>query len=86
MMLPSKDFYEKNSIIDTLKGFPCGSAGKESTCNAGDLGLFDLCVEVPSRLQSMGLQRVGHDGATNIFVFFFHTQTYLSDKICPWFC
>ena len=21
------------------KGFPCGSAGKESTCNAGDLGL-----------------------------------------------
>ena len=20
-------------------GFPCGSAGKESTCNAGDLGL-----------------------------------------------
>ena len=22
----------------TLKGFPCGSAGKESTCNVGDLG------------------------------------------------
>ena len=21
-----------------IKGFPCGSAGKESTCNAGDLG------------------------------------------------
>ena len=21
-------------------GFPCGSAGKESTCNAGDLGLI----------------------------------------------
>ena len=37
-MLPSKDFYEKNSIIGSLKGFPCGSAGKESACNAGDLG------------------------------------------------
>ena len=23
-----------------LSGFPCGSAGKESTCNAGDLGLI----------------------------------------------
>ena len=22
----------------TLKGFPCGSAGKEFTCNAGNLG------------------------------------------------
>ena len=22
------------------KGFPCGSAGKESTCNAVDLGLI----------------------------------------------
>ena len=24
-----------------LLGFPCGSAGKESTCNAGGLGLED---------------------------------------------
>ena len=24
-----------------LKGFPCGSAGKESTCTAGDLGWED---------------------------------------------
>ena len=24
----------------TLMGFPCGSAGKESACNAGDLGLI----------------------------------------------
>ena len=23
-----------------FSGFPCGSAGKESTCNAGDLGLI----------------------------------------------
>ena len=24
----------------TLKGFPCGLTGKESACNAGDLGLI----------------------------------------------
>ena len=23
-----------------MEGFPCGSAGKESTCNEGDLGLI----------------------------------------------
>ena len=23
-----------------MQGFPCGSAGKESACNAGDLGLI----------------------------------------------
>ena len=23
-----------------IKGFPCGSAGEQSTCNGGDLGLI----------------------------------------------
>ena len=58
--------------------FPCCSAGKESTCNAGDLDWEDplekgkamhssiLAWRIPwtvepGRLQSMGLQRVGHD-------------------------
>ena len=27
-----------NTTLMILKGFPGGSAGKESTCNAGDLG------------------------------------------------
>ena len=26
--------------ISFLQGFPCGSAGKESACNAGDLGFL----------------------------------------------
>jgi len=56
-------------------GFPGGSDGKESTCNVGDLGsipglerpppLFlpgeSPWTEEPGGLQSMGLQRVGHD-------------------------
>ena len=56
-------------------GFPGGSAGKESTCNVGDLGWIPglgrswrrerLSTPVfwPGefhRLQSMGLKRVGH--------------------------
>ena len=58
-------------------GFPGGSAGKESTCNAGDLGLITGLRRSPGEgksyplpysglensmtVQSMGLQRVGHD-------------------------
>ena len=30
--------YIKKRILWTITGFPCDSAGKESTCNAGDLG------------------------------------------------
>ena len=63
--------------------FPSGSDGKESACNAGDLGSIPgsgsrpgegngnplqyilawriLWTEECSRLQSMGLQRGGHD-------------------------
>ena len=57
-------------------GFPCGSAGKESTCNAGELGSIPgwedplekgkathsriLAWRVPWTVKSMGLQRVGH--------------------------
>ena len=28
----------KRVLRKSSKGFPCGSAGKESACNAGDLG------------------------------------------------
>ena len=29
-----------SAILNSILGFPCDSAGKESTCNAGDLGLI----------------------------------------------
>ena len=67
-------------------GFPCGSDGRESVCNAGDPGSIPgsedplekgiathssiLAWRIPltdesGGLQSMGLQRVGHDWETN---------------------
>ena len=37
-----KDYLLQNSglenSMDSIVGFPCGSADKESTCNVGDLG------------------------------------------------
>ena len=38
---PTPQFKNINSLAHASNlGFPCGSAGKESTCNAGDLGLI----------------------------------------------
>ena len=62
--------------ISVFLGFPCGSADKETTCNAGDLGSIPGFGRAPgegkgyplqysdlenSMDKSMGLQRVGHD-------------------------
>ena len=33
--------------IQIIKGFPCGSAGKESTCSAGDLGSISGLGTIP---------------------------------------
>ena len=62
----------------------CGSAGKESTCNTGDLGLIPglgrspgegkgyplqySSLENPRAVQSMGSQRVRHDWAVFTFM------------------
>ena len=64
---------------------PCGSAGKESTCNLGDLDLIPglerspgdgkgyvlqfSCLENSWTVESMGLQRVGHNRVTFTFIF-----------------
>jgi len=40
-------------------GFPCGSAGKESTCNVGDLGLIPGLGRSPGEGNSYPLQYSG---------------------------
>ena len=40
-------------------GFPCGSAGKESTCNAGDLGLIPELERSPGVGKGYPLQYSG---------------------------
>ena len=40
-------------------GFPCGSAGKESTCNVGDLGLIPGLVRSPGEGKGYPLQYSG---------------------------
>ena len=40
-------------------GFPCGSAGKESTCNVGDLGLIPGLERSPGEGKGYPLQYAG---------------------------
>ena len=40
-------------------GFPCGSAGKESACNAGDLGLIPVLKKSPREGKGYPLQYSG---------------------------
>ena len=65
-----------------LLGFPCGSTGKESACNVGDLGLITGLGRCPGEgkgypLQFSGLensmdsQRVRHDWVTSTSLHFF---------------
>ena len=77
-MKEKKNFYIYFPI--KVKGFPGGSEGKASVCNAGDPGLIPGLerspgegngnsilawripwTEEPGRLQSMRLERVGHN-------------------------
>ena len=50
-----------NAYLNAL-GFPCGSAGKESACNVGDLGLIPGLGRSPGEgkgypLQDSGLEK-----------------------------
>ena len=76
-----EDFRRQLKLSNVLgTGFPGGSASKESSCNAGDLGSIpglglekeiathssilawiNPWTEEPGGLQTMGLQRLGHD-------------------------
>ena len=48
--IPVVPEHYKNEIVTkyiAFSGFPCGSADKESACNAGDLGLIPVLGRSP---------------------------------------
>ena len=62
-------------------GFPCGSAGKESTCNVGDLGSMPGLRRCPGEEKGCPLQ---DSGLENSMDYLFHavskSQTWLSNS------
>ena len=50
------------------KGFPCGSAGKESTCNVGDLGFIPGLERSPGKGKGYPLQYSGLENSMDCIV------------------
>ena len=49
-------------------GFPCGSAGTDSACNAGDLGLIPVWGRSPGERKGYPLQYSGPENSTDCIV------------------
>ena len=61
-------------------GFPCGSTGKESACNAGDLGLISGLGTSPGEGKGYSFQCSGLENSMNCIVHgVSKSQTQLSD-------
>ena len=62
------------------EGFPCGSTGKESTCNAGDLGSIPGLGRSPGEGKGYPLQYPGPENSIDCIVHAVaKSQTQLSD-------
>ena len=62
------------------QGFPCGPAGKESACNAGDLGLISGLGRSPGEGKGYPLQYSGPENFVDCIVHgVTKSQTWLSD-------
>ena len=58
--LGQEDLMEKGQAThSSMLGLPCGSAGKESTCNVGDLGLILVLGRSPGEGKGYQLQYSG---------------------------
>ena len=55
-----------NGRFSDLLGFPGGSAGKESSCNAGDLGLIPGLGRYPGEENSYPLQYSGLENSMGL--------------------
>ena len=68
------------NFFTVLVGFPCGSASKESTCNAGDLGLIPGLGRSPGEGNGYPLQYFGLENSVDLTVHeITKSQTRLSD-------
>ena len=71
--------------IAVFLGFPCGSAGKESTCNAGDLSLIPGLGRSPGEGNGYPLQYSGLENSIDCIVHgVTKSQTRLSDFHFLW--
>ena len=59
---------KNNGLLTMSMGFPCGSAGKESACNAGDLGSMPGLGRSPGEGKGYPLQYSGLENSMDCIV------------------
>ena len=64
--------FNSKTILDFKKGFPCGSAGKESACNAEELGLIPGLGRCPGEEKGYPLQCSGLENSMDCMCREFH--------------
>ena len=73
-----EDLLEKDRLpTPVFLGFPCGSAGKESACNAGDLGSISGLGRYPEEGKGYPLQYSALENSMDCIVT--ESQTLLSE-------
>ena len=60
---------QKISIHKDERGFPCGTASKESTCNVGDLGSISGLGKSPGEGKGYPLQYSGLENSMDCIVY-----------------
>ena len=65
-------------------GFPCGSAGKEYACNAGDLGLISGLGRSPGEGKGYPLQCSGLENSMGCIVHGMATHSSIVAWRIPW--
>ena len=67
--LGQKDLLEKRQAThSSILGLPCGSGGRESTCNAGDLGPIPELGRSPGEGKGYPLQYCGMENSMDCIV------------------
>ena len=59
---------ERFAVVVYLRVFPCGSAGKESACNEGDLGTIPGLGRSPGEVKGYTLQYSGLENSMDCTV------------------
>ena len=73
--------WQDNWGVRTDLGFPCGSAGKESTCNVGDLGLISGLGRSPAEGNSYPLQYSGLENSVDLDSPWGHKESDMTKKL-----
>ena len=63
------------------KGFPDSSVGKESTCNAGDLGLIPVLGRSPGEGKGYSLQYSGLENSMDFIVHEGHKESDMTERL-----